>query len=98
MATAFVGLDLADLQIGARGDVRVAAAVALGEIGDAGELRGLEDAVRHPQPAHVGVLVGRDVEQPEEAPAEIVRRLGIFVFRGVRLEPLVGVERMLVRA
>ena len=34
-------LDLADLQIGARGDVGVAAAVALGEIGDAGKLRAL---------------------------------------------------------
>ena len=33
-----VGRDLADLQIGARRDVRVAAAVALGEIGEAGEL------------------------------------------------------------
>ena len=76
-----LGLDLADLNIGARGDVRVAAAVVLGEIGDAGELRSLEDAVRDAQPAHVGVLVGRDVEQPEEPPAEIVGRLGIFVFR-----------------
>ena len=28
-------LDLADLEIGARGDVRIAAAVALGEIGEA---------------------------------------------------------------
>ena len=45
-------LDLAHLQIGARGDVRVAAAVALGEIGNAGKLRGLENAVRHAQPAH----------------------------------------------
>ena len=34
MATAFFGLDLADLQIGARGDMRIAAAVALGEIGE----------------------------------------------------------------
>ena len=31
-------LDLAHLQVGARGDVGVAAAVALGEIGEAGEL------------------------------------------------------------
>ena len=68
-------LDLADLQIGARGDVRVAAAVALGEIGEAGELPVLEDAVRNPQPAHVGVLRRRDVEQAVIAPAEIVGRL-----------------------
>ena len=31
-------LDLADLQVGARGHMGVAAAVALGEVGDAGEL------------------------------------------------------------
>ena len=96
MATAFFGFDLADLQIGARGDVGVAAAISLGEIGDARELRGLENAVRHPQPAHVGILVRRDVEQSEEAPAEIVRRLGIFVLGGVLLQPLVSVERMLL--
>ena len=76
-----LGLDLADLQIGAGGDMRIAAAIALGEVGEAGELRVLEDAVRDPQPAHVGVLVRRDVEQAEEAPAEIVGRLGIFVVR-----------------
>jgi hypothetical protein len=53
-----------------------------------------EDAIRHPQPAHVGVLVGRHIEQAEEAPAEIVRRLGILVARGLRLQALVTVERM----
>ena len=98
MATAFFGLDLADLEIGARRDMGVTAAVALGEIGEARELRGIEDAVRHPQPAHIGVLVRRDVEQPEEAPAEIVRRLGILALGGVLLEPLIGVEGMLARA
>ena len=91
-----LGLDLADLQIGAGGDVGVAAAVALGEVGDAGELPMREDAVRHPQPAHVGVLVRRHVEQAEEAPAEIVGRLGIFVVRGLRLQPLVAVEGVLL--
>ena len=87
-----LGLDLAHLEIGAGGDVGVAAAVALGEIGNAGELPVREDAVRHPQPAHVGVLVWRDVEQAEETPAEIVGRLGIFVVRRLRLEPFVAVE------
>ena len=53
-------LDLAHLQVGARGDVGIAAGIALGEIGDAGELRVLEDAVRDAQPAHVGLLVRRD--------------------------------------
>ena len=88
--------DFADLQIGARGDVGVAAAIALGEIGDAGKLRGLEDAVRHAQPAHIGVLVRRDVKQAEETPTEIVRRFRVFVLGGEALEPLVGIERMLV--
>jgi hypothetical protein len=45
---------------------------------------------------HVGILVGRDVKQPEVAPTEIIGRLRILVFRGVRLEPLVRVEGMLV--
>ena len=39
MATAFCGRDLADLQIGARGDMRVAAAIALRQVGNSGELR-----------------------------------------------------------
>ena len=34
-----MGFDLADLQIGAGGDMRVAAAITLGEVGNAGELR-----------------------------------------------------------
>ena len=49
-------LDLADLQVGAGGDVRIAAAVALGEVGEARELPMREDAVRDAQAAHVGVL------------------------------------------
>ena len=70
----------------------IPAAVAIGEIGDAGELPVREDAVRHAQPAHVGVLVRRDVEQAEEAPAEIIGGLGIFVACRLRLEPFVAVE------
>ncbi len=89
-----LGLDLAHLQVGAGGDMGIAAAVALGQIGDAGELPMGEDAVRHAQPAHVGILIGRHVEQAEEAPAEIVRRLGIFVVRRLCLEAFVAVEGM----
>ncbi len=47
-----LGRDLADLQVGARRHMGVAAAVALGEVGDAGELPMVEDAVRDAQPAH----------------------------------------------
>ena len=91
-----VRFDFADLDIGARGDMRIAAAITLGEIGEAGKLRGFEDAVRDPQAAHIRVLVRRDIEQAEEPPAEIVGGLGIFAFGGVVLQPLVGVERMLL--
>jgi len=89
-------LHLADLDIGAGRHMRIAAAVALGEVGEAGELLSLDDPVRDAQPAHVGVLVGRDVEQTKESPAEIVGRLGIFALRRVLLQALVGVERMLL--
>ncbi len=46
-------LDLADLEIGARGHVGIAAAIALGEIGDPCELPMRENAVRHAQAAHI---------------------------------------------
>ncbi len=76
--------------------MRVTPAVTLGEIGDAGELRGREYPVRHTQPAHIGILIRRDVKQAEETPAEIVGRLRVFTFGGVLLEPAVGVEGILV--
>ena len=76
--------------------MRVAAAEALGEVGEARELPVLENAVRDAQPAHVGGLRGRDIEQPVVAPAEIVRRLGRFVLARLLLQPLVGVEWMLL--
>src|SRR5690606_29268276 len=48
------------------------------------------------QPAHVAVLRRRDVEQPIVAPAEIVRRLRIFAGLRLRLQPRIGIERMLL--
>ena len=89
-------LDLADLEIRPRGDVRIAAAVALGEIGQARQLPVLDDAVRNAQPAHVGVLRRRDIEQPVIAPAEIVGGLGKLVVRRLLLQTRIGVERMLL--
>ena len=89
-------LDLADLQVRARRHMRVRPAAALGEIGDAGELPVLQDAVRNAQPAHVGVLRGRDVEQPVIAPAEIVGGLRRLVLLRLLLQPVVGIERMLL--
>src|ERR1043165_2267259 len=54
--------DLADLQVRARRYMRIRTAAALREIGDTGELPVLQDAVRDAQPAHVGILRGRDIE------------------------------------
>src|SRR5271170_2286546 len=48
------------------------------------------------QPAHIGLLGRRAVEQAEEAPAEIVVGLGRFVGCHLGLELLIGVERMLL--
>ena len=94
--TACSARDLADLQIGARGHVRIAAAVALGDVGDARELPMREDAVRDAQAAHVGVLRRRDVKQPVEAPTEIVDALGVAALRAFLLETRIGIEGMLV--
>ncbi len=88
--------DLADLQVGAGGDVAVAAAVALGEIREAGHLPMLEDAVGDAQPAHIRRLGRGHVEQTVEAPAEIVGRLGRDVIGGLLLQTPIGVERVLV--
>ena len=77
-----------------RGDVGIAAAATLYEIGEPRELPMLEDAIGDAQAAHVGLLVRRHVEQAEEAPAEIIVRLGRLVGGGLRLELLVAVERI----
>ena len=83
------------LQIGAGGDVAVGPAQALGEIGKAGELPVLEDAVRDTQAGHIGILRRRDIEQPEITPAEIVRRRRRGVVERLLLQALIGVEGML---
>ena len=87
-------LDLAHLQIGAGGDVGIAAGTGIGEVAEAGELPVLEDAVRNAQPAHIGRLGRRAVEQAEEAPAEIVVGLGRLVAGRLGFELLVAVEGM----
>jgi len=55
----------------------------------------LHDPVRDPQPAHVGILRRRDVEQAVIAPAEIVRRTGRRIVERLLPQPRIGVERML---
>ncbi len=86
--------DFADLQIGARGDMAERPAQSLGEIGHPGELPVLQDAIRDPQPAHVGILRRRDIEQAKIAPAEIIRRRRRRVVERLLLQPRIGVERM----
>src|SRR4029077_10441481 len=54
----------------------------------------LEDAVGNTQPAHIGLLRRRAVEQAEKTPAEIVVGLGRLVLGGLVLELLIAVERM----
>ncbi len=66
--------NFAELQIRARGDVAIRPAQPLGEIGQARKLPMLHDPVRDPQPAHVGILRRRDIEQAVIAPAKIIRR------------------------
>ena len=91
-----LGLDLAQLQIGARGDMGVGAAKPLRNVRHGGELPMLEDPVRNAQPAHVGTLRRRHIEQAVIAPAEIVRRLGWLVLCGLILQAWIGVEWVLV--
>ena len=87
--------NLPDLQIGARGDMGIAAAIVLGEVGQPGELPVVEDTVGDPQPAHIGGLIGSRVEQPEKTPAEIVIGLRRLVAGSLGLEALaVAVQRM----
>src|SRR4029077_15646457 len=54
----------------------------------------LEDAVGNTQPAHIGLLRRRAVEQAEKTPAEIVVGLRRFVLGGLILQLLIAVERM----
>src|ERR1700682_3413640 len=55
----------------------------------------LEDAVRNPQAAHVGILRRRHIKQPVIAPAEIIRGIRRCVVERLLLQPRIGIERML---
>ena len=86
--------DLAHLKIGAGGDVAKRPAQPLGEVGHAGKLPVFQNAVRNPQPAHVGILRRGDVKQSVIAPAEIIGRRRRRVVERLLLQPRIGVERM----
>jgi hypothetical protein len=66
MASGARGADLAQLQVGARGYVRVAAAVVVRQVGDRTQLDGVEDAVRDAQSQHERILRRRHVKQAVE--------------------------------
>jgi hypothetical protein len=86
--------DLADLHVGARRHIRIAAAPALGDVGDAAELHRGEDAVRHPQAAHEGVLRRRHVEEAVELVAEDIDPLREARCGDVLAQHVPEVERM----
>ena len=67
------GGDLADLKVRPRGDVSISPAETVGEVGDTPELPGRDDPGRQPEPAHVGILRGGDVEEAVELREEDVR-------------------------
>src|SRR6266851_88306 len=90
------GLELADLEVAASGDVGAAGAVVSGQSGEAAKLMGGEDAAGYAEAEHEGVLRGGDVEEAVELEAEEVVRGGSLVFAGVRDEFVPDVEGVLV--
>ncbi len=86
------GLNLADLQIGPRRHMGISAAIALGGVGHAFKLRGLENPIGNAKPAHVGVVGRGAVEQAEEPPTKIIVWLGRGIGGGLGLKLFIAVE------
>ncbi len=86
------GLYFADLEIGPRRHMGISAAIALGRVGYAFKLRGLENPIGNAKPAHVGILGRGAVEQAEEPPTEIIVRLGRGIGGSLGFEFFVAVE------
>ena len=86
--------DLADLQIGARGDVGVAATEGVGGVGEAQHLPRRQDAVGNAQAAHEGILRRRDIEEPLVFGQEDVDALGELPGLGATHDLVPSVERM----
>ena len=89
-------LELADLQIAARGEVGAAGAPVGGHLREAAQLVRAEDAAGNAQAQHEGVLRGSDVEETVELEAEEIVGRGSLVFVGVRDELVPDVERVLL--
>ncbi len=88
-------LDLAELEIAAGGDVGVAAAEVLGEVGEAVELVAGDAATGEAEAEHEALLGGGDVEEAVPTEAVVVLGVGVFVGGGVGEESIPAVERML---
>ena len=89
-----LGLDFADLNIGARRQIQIAAAVGFRQIGERDELPMGKRAIWDAQPTHIRVLCWCDIEQAVIPPAKIVLRFGRLIAARLRDKARIGVERM----
>ena len=89
----FARRDFAELQVSARRHVGVAAGAVVREVGETGQLMRGQDAAGQAQPAHIGVLVGRDVEQAFVLREEDIRPLGEDAGLGLCHDGVPAVER-----
>ncbi len=87
--------NFAQLQIGARRHMRIAAGEFFRHVGNRRELPMFDDAVRDAQPAHVTRLRRRHVKQAVIAPAEIIFRLRRSAGERLLAHARISVERML---
>ena len=87
--------DLANLDVRARGDGGLAVAELVGEVGQAGELRGGQFAGGDAAAQHETVLRRRDVKHPEVAEAKRVLLVREFVGLRVFEDAIPTVERIL---
>ena len=86
--------DLADLQVGARRHIGIAAAEGIGGIRQATHLPGVEDAIGDAQAAHEGILRRGDVEEALILGQEDVDALGELPGLGASHHLVPAVERM----
>lgn len=88
--------DLADLQVGAGGNVDIAAPISFGDVGETSGLMCEDNAARQAQAQHERVLVGRDVEKAVELVPEDVEPFRKPSGRGVGGDLIPHVERVLL--
>ncbi len=86
--------NLANLQVGARRHIGIAAAERIRRIGQAAHLPGVQDAVGNAQPAHEGIFGRRDEEQPVILGEEDVDALGELPGLGAAHHLVPPIQRM----